>query len=79
MKLTNKYMNEKALKVANNLAEIRGYSGLCHVDDPGLREWIWEKAEKRVTFFKVVSISLIGFIASLLAVFGLGLMIGTML
>ena len=79
MKLTKTYNNDKAFTVADSLARSRGYDGLANIDDPGLREWIWERAEPHVMVKHSLALRLPFLLTSGLFVLILGLLLGTLI
>jgi len=79
MKLTKTYNNDNAFTVADSLARERGYDGFANIDDPGLREWIWERAEPHVMVKHSLIICLPLLLTSGLFVLILGLLLGTLI
>jgi len=79
MKLTKTYNNDKAFTVADSLARERGYDGFANIDDPSLREWIWERAEPHVGVEHSLVLRLPFLLTSGLFVLILGLLLGTLI
>lgn len=78
MKITSIPDEEKASKIANRLAQVRGYDSFCYIDDPGLREWIWEKSSKKICTKKFIVIPLFWLFTPVVVAFVFGLLLGMM-
>ena len=57
MHIIYKYDNKKAGEIANSLARERGYYDYGSIDDPGLREWIWNRAVPHVRVHRNLVVS----------------------
>jgi len=72
------FANNESSKKADELARSRGYADYCSIDDPVLREWIWNHVMVEVNekpklkmflcfyIFSLISSLLFGFLLGLL-------------
>lgn len=79
MNITYKYDNSRASIVANQIAQARGYEGYAFIDDPILREWIWDRSVNYVRESVHITLSFSEFLTTVLIVLAVGLLIGILL
>lgn len=76
MNIIYKYDYTKAGLVANELARARGYDGFGSIDDPLLREWIWEQASAHIKRVPRVEASLPEALTPVIIISALFLLLG---
>lgn len=76
MTITLKHDNTEAFCVANSLAQERGYADYASIDDPALREWIWNRAHPFVRVHHNLVISPLALATPALIIFVIGILLG---